>query len=61
MTGDYPDSPVVKLSPSNAGGVSLIPGWEAKIPHISGPKNQNMKQKQYCNKFNKDLKKIVHI
>ena len=32
------------------------PGWRAKIPHDSGLKNQNMKQKQYCNKFNKDLK-----
>ena len=32
----------------------MIPG--AKIPHGSRPKNQNRKQKQYCNKFNKDLK-----
>ena len=31
------------------------PGWRAKIPHDSELKNQNMKQKQYCNKFNKDL------
>ena len=35
----------------------MIPGWGAKIPHTSGPKNQNIKQKQYYNKFNKDLKK----
>ena len=28
--------------------------WEKKrIPHASRPKIQNMKQKQYCNKFNK--------
>ena len=27
------------------------------ISHALVPKNQNMKQKQYCNKFNKDLKK----
>ena len=61
MTGDFPGSPVVKLSPSNAGGGSSIPGREAKIPHVLGPKKGKMKQKQYCNKFNKDLKKIVHI
>ena len=34
----------------------LIPGQGAKIPHASRPKNQNIKQKQYCNKFNKDFK-----
>ena len=38
---------------------SLVGG--AKIPHASRPKNQNIKQKQYCNKFNKDFKKMVHI
>ena len=27
----------------------------------SQPKNQNIKQKQYCNKFNKVLKKMIHI
>ena len=54
---DFPGGPVVKISPSNAGGVGSIPGWGAKIPHASWPKNQNIKQKQYCNKFNKDLKK----
>ena len=54
--GDFPGGPGVQTSPSNAGGVGSIPGWGAKIPHASGPKNQNTKQKQYCNKFNKDLK-----
>ena len=53
---DFPGGPVVKTSPSNAGGVGSIPGQGAKIPHASGPKNQNIKQKQYCNKFNKDFK-----
>ena len=48
--------PVVKTSSFNAGGVGLIPGHGAKIPHASGPKHQNVKQKQYCNKFNKDFK-----
>ena len=56
--GDFPGSPVVKTSPSNAGGMGLIPGQGAKIPHASCPKNQNIKQKQYCNKFNTDFKKI---
>ena len=28
----------------------------AKIPHDSRPKNQNIKQKQYCNKFSKCFK-----
>ena len=54
--GDFHDGPVVKTSPSNAGGVGSIPGWGAEIPHASWPKNQNIKQKQYCNKFNKDFK-----
>ena len=47
---------MVKTSPSNAGGASLIPGQGAKIPHALWPKNQNIKQKQYCKKFNKDFK-----
>ena len=48
---------MVKTSPSNARGADSIPGWGVKIPHASGPKNQNIKQKQNCNKFNKDFKK----
>ena len=51
---DFPGGPVVKTSPSNAGGAGSIPGPRAKIPRASQPKNQNIKQKQYCNKFNKD-------
>ena len=43
---DFPGSPVVKTSPSNAGGAGLIPGQGAKIPHVLWPKNQNIKQKQ---------------
>ena len=49
---DFPGGPVVKTSPSKAGGGGLIPDWGAKIPHASQPKYQNVKQKQYCNKFN---------
>ena len=44
-------SPVVKTSLPDAG--NSIPGWGAKIPHASWPKIKNIKQKQYCNKFNK--------
>ena len=51
---------MVKTSPSNAGGAGSIPGWGAKIPHASWPKNQNIKQKPYCNKFNKDFKNGPH-
>ena len=47
---------MVKTLPSNAGGEDSIPGGGAKIPHALQPKNQNIKQKQYCNKFNKDFK-----
>ena len=36
--GDFPSGPVVKTLPSNAGGVGLIPGWGAKIPHALWPK-----------------------
>ena len=52
---DFPGSPLVKSSPFNAGDMGLIPDQRAKIPHNSWPKNQNIKQKQYCNKFNKDF------
>ena len=43
---------------SNMFGVSLaILGQVFKISHASGPKKkkENLKQKQYCNKFNKDF------
>ena len=49
---------MVKTLPSNAGG--SISGQEAKIPYALRPRNQNIGQKQYCNKFNKDFK-MVHI
>ena len=56
-TRDFPGGPVVKTSSSSAWGAGSIPGWGSKSPRVSWPKNQNIKQKQYCNKFNKDLKK----
>ena len=53
---DFPGGPVVKTPHSNAGGEGSIPGQGAKIPHASWPKKQSIKQKKYCNKFNKDFK-----
>ena len=50
-----PSGPVVTASPSSAGGAGLMTGLGVKIPHALWPKNQNIKQKQYCNKFNKRL------
>ena len=44
----------------NVGAMGSIPCQGTKIPHTSGPKNQNRKQKQYCNKFNKDVKNGPH-
>ena len=51
---------MVETSTSNAGGAGSIPGRGAKIPHALQPKNQNIKQKQYCNKFNKNFKNGPH-
>ena len=55
-TWDFPDDPVVKISPSNAGATGSNPGQRVKIPHASRPENRNIKQKQYYNMFNKDFK-----
>ena len=30
---NLPGSPVVKTSPSNAGGAGLFPGWGTKVPN----------------------------
>ena len=55
---DLPCSLVIKTLPSYAGG--SIPGWGVGSPHASQRKNRNIKQRQYCNKSNKDFK-MVHI
>ena len=55
---DFFSGPVVRTLPFNAGNADLIPGWEAKIPYAlwqKKKKNQNTKEKQCCNKFNKDF------
>ena len=35
---NFRGGPLIKTSPSNGGDVGLIPGREAKIPHILQPK-----------------------
>ena len=55
---EFPRGPAVKTLPSNAGDVGSASGWGAEISHACGaPKIQNIKQKQYSYKFNKDFKK----
>ena len=55
---DPPGGPVVKSSPPNVGDAGLIPGWGTEIPRALWPQNQNIKQKQYGNKFNKYFENI---
>ena len=38
----FPRGPVVKTSPSSAGGEGSVPGGGTKIPHLSRPKNRNL-------------------
>ena len=49
---------MVKTLPSNAGSAGSGPGQGAKIPTCL--KAKKPKQKQYCNKFNKDFKNGPH-
>ena len=57
---ELPGGPVVKTLPSNAGDAGSIPGWGAKTLYASQPKNQVIKQTDYCSKFNKDFKNNPH-
>ena len=65
ISRDFPGGPVVKTLPSSAGGVGSIPGQEVKIPQdptglvAKNPKIYN-RQKQYCNKLNKQFKNGPH-
>ena len=54
---DFPGAPVVKtVLPMQGVWVrSLVRELRSHMPH---GKKQNTKQKQYCNKFNKDFKKV---
>ena len=55
MAWDFSGGPVDKTLSSNSRNTGLIPGQGAKTPPALQPKKkkQNIKQKQYCNKFNK--------
>ena len=57
---DFPGGLVFRILPSSAGGAGSISGRGARTPHASQPENQNIKQKKYCNKFNKDFKNGPH-
>ena len=57
---EFCGGPVVKTLPYNGGGVGSIPGQLAKKPYALWPKKQNIKNKQYCNKLNKDFKNSPH-
>ena len=58
---------MVRTSLSTAGVVGSVPGQGAKIPNAlqlekNKKQKQKIKQKQCCNKVNKDFfKKMVHI
>ena len=59
---DFPPGPVVKTSPSNAGGVGSIPGWGAKIPMPQGKKQNINNRSNIVTNSIKTLKiKMVHI
>ena len=61
---DFLGGPVVQTSASYAGDAGLIPGGRIKDSRAQQSKKkkkkQTIKQKQYCNKFNKDFKKCPH-
>ena len=52
---DFPSGPVVKTLPSNAVGRGSNSGPGTMFPPVFWPENQNIKQKQYYNKFDKDF------
>ena len=55
---------MVKISPSNAGGVGSISSWGTKIPHASGPKkkkNQNLNNRSNMVTNSTKIFKMVHI
>ena len=43
ISGDFSGGPEVKTSPSSAGGEDSILDLQAKIPHATRPKHQNIK------------------
>ena len=58
---DFPGSPMVKTLLSNVGGRGRYDSQQgSEGPTCLVAKNQNTKQKQYCNKFNEDVKNGPH-
>ena len=57
-----PGDPAVETPPpgAGAGGGGFHPGQGTKIPRALWPKIQNMEQKHYGNKLNKDFKNGPH-
>ena len=51
---------MVETSPSNTGDVGSVSGQGTEIPPALQPKNQNVRQRQYCNEFSKDFKNGPH-
>ena len=51
---------MVKTSPSSARCTGSIPGQEQRSHVPCDQKNQDIKQKQYCSRFNKDCKNGLH-
>ena len=51
---------VIKSGSKKVKGTSLAVQWLGLHLPMQGPKKQNTKQKQYCNKFNKDFKNGPH-
>ena len=57
---DFPGCPVVKNSPSNSGGAGLTLGLGVPQGQKQKKKQKNIKQKECCNKFNKNFKNDPH-
>ena len=57
----FPGRPVIKTSPSSVGGVGLIPGWGAKILHVSGSKKQNIKNRSNMGTNSTTTFKMAHV
>ena len=57
---NFPHGPEVNTGPSNAGGVGLLPGQGAKIPHDWQPKNQNIKHRNNIVTNSIKALKMVH-
>ena len=54
---DLPGGPIVMALLPKAGAAGSTPGWEAKIPHASWPKNQTQNRSNIVTKSRKTSKK----